>query len=98
MEDILQIANPKEAATTLDRVDGSENTRHKFLGRRIGFHLHQFAVEPVQILRAFDQEFMDQIVHCTALFSADSLEPVNTMAFLPVIPLCMETCFLENST
>jgi hypothetical protein len=54
-------------------VDGSENARQKFLGKRIGFKFHELAVEPVQILITLDQEFLDQFVHCTTLFSIRTL-------------------------
>ena len=46
VRDLLQLAESEKTAASFDRVDGSENARQKFLRGRVGFKLHQFAVEP----------------------------------------------------
>jgi hypothetical protein len=70
------------------------------LRRGIGFQLYELAVEPVRVLIAFNQEFLDQIVHHTTLFalaafavevSASSRLPEGHAVFTQN-PLARETC------
>ena len=67
MSDFLQLAESQETAASLNRMNRSKDARKKVLRRGIRFQFDEFAVEPVQILVTFDQEFLDQIVHCTTL-------------------------------
>ncbi len=81
VRDFLKLAESQKAATSLDRVDGSEDAGQKFLRRRIGLKFHQLAVEPVQVLIAFDQEFLNQVVHCDTLFAVIRIERTRRTAW-----------------
>jgi hypothetical protein len=81
VSDFLKFAEPQETAASLDRMDGSEDARQKFMRRWIDFKFHQFTIEPVQVLGAFDQEFLNQVIHGTTLFGIVRLGRIKTPAW-----------------
>lgn len=54
MRHFLQVGESQKSATSLNGVDRPKNAGQQFLGRRLLFQLHQFLVQPVQVLVAFD--------------------------------------------
>jgi hypothetical protein len=74
-------------------MDGPEDARQKFLRGRIDFKFHQFAVEPVQVLITFDQEFLDQVVHGTTLFAAIRLVWLEKVPWRGWRPRACESAF-----
>jgi hypothetical protein len=53
----------QESAASLDSVDGAENAGQQLFGGRIGLQFHEFLVQPIQVLVAFDEKIFNDFVH-----------------------------------
>jgi len=57
----LQLVESQKATRALNRMNAAEDTGQQFSRRGIAFQLHQFAVQPVEVLVTFDQELLNEI-------------------------------------
>lgn len=58
----LQLFKPQEPARTLNGMDAAKDAGQQVGRSGITFQLHELAVEPIEILIALDQKFLNQIV------------------------------------
>jgi len=62
MDQRLQLVESQKATRALSRMNAAEDTGQQFSRRGIAFQLHQFAVQPVEVLFTFDQELLNQVI------------------------------------
>ena len=63
MGQFFQMAKAKEAAGSLDGVDGAENAGQRIPIIRILLEHDEFSVEQIQTFQAFSQEFFKDVIH-----------------------------------
>ena len=66
---LFQPREGEETARALDVVEGAENAVQPFAVARVGLQGHQVAVQLLQVLAAFQQEFLDEVfvIHAAPL-------------------------------
>jgi hypothetical protein len=63
MRQLFQPGEAQKSAAALDGMDRSENAGQQLFGGRVGFQFHQFLVQSVQVLVAFDEKIFNDFVH-----------------------------------
>ena len=63
MRDLFQFGETQKAATAFHRVNGAKNAGKQIRRGWIGFQLHEFFIQPVQVFIAFNQEVFYKFVH-----------------------------------
>src|ERR1035438_9030339 len=63
MRQLFQPGEAQKSAAALDGMDRSENAGQQLFGGRVGFEFHQFLVQSVQVLVAFDEKIFNDFVH-----------------------------------